>query len=73
VSVLDQIAGQIESLSPQDKKALLLRLTEGQSANSKGPSGTELLANLGTLDEVSAREMIEAIESGCESVDASEW
>ncbi|MCX6613964.1 MAG: hypothetical protein NTW74_24355 [Acidobacteria bacterium] len=51
----------------------MLRLTEGQSANSKGPSGAEFLANLGTLDEVSAREMIEAIESGCESVDASEW
>ena len=39
----------------------------------KGVSGEALAPIVGTLDEESARQMIEAIEEGCEQVDEGGW
>ena len=38
-----------------------------------GEPGLALLPFAGSLDDSSAREMTEAIESGCEAMDPREW
>jgi hypothetical protein len=39
----------------------------------RGASADDLLRVAGTLDDKSAREMMQAIEEGCERVDFDEW
>jgi hypothetical protein len=39
----------------------------------RGASIDDLLRVAGTLDDRSAREMMQAIEEGCEQVDVDEW
>jgi hypothetical protein len=38
-----------------------------------GVPGKDLLRFAGTISEEDARQMIEAIEEGCEQIDASKW
>ena len=39
----------------------------------EGESGADLLAFAGVLDDTSAKEMTDAIESDCETVDPCQW
>ena len=43
------------------------------SSTPKGESGAVLRPFAGSLDHVSAQEMIRAIEEECERVDAGDW
>ena len=73
MSVVDQLIEQIEALSPDQRETLFVRLGEPDRALPRGMPGRAILEVSGALDSISAREMIEAIESGCEQVDARDW
>lgn len=72
-AVRQQILSDLERLSPEQQQraaelvhALIEPLPEGASIES-------LLALAGSLDDESAREMIEAIEQDCERTEADGW
>jgi hypothetical protein len=73
-----EIAKQVERL-PQDKQEQVLRFVASLSASfpstssPAGEKGTGLRKFSSSLDSLSARQMIQAIEEECERVDASEW
>ncbi len=73
MDVKDEIAAEVDKL-PVDLQEQVLRfvVTLVQSA-PKGESGSELRRFAGCLDPVSAEEMKQAIEEGCERVDTGEW
>ena len=73
MSVVDQIVEQIAALTPSLRESLLLQLNQQAIPLPKGSPGTDLLAFASRLDSNSAREMTEAIKSGCEQVDARDW
>lgn len=55
--------------SVEEQKRSTERLKGPASSLPQGASIEDLLKVAGTLDDESAREMIEAIEEGCERVD----
>jgi hypothetical protein len=60
---------------PPEAQAQVLDYVRGISDNGLPPGtpGVELLKLAGSLDPISAREMREAIEEGCERIDPGEW
>ena len=73
MSELDQLVRQVEALPPDQRRLLMNRLGEPSQPSLKGTRGIDLLPLAGRLDDVSAREMREAIEEGCERIDSDEW
>jgi hypothetical protein len=72
-SIKAQILSDLERLSP-DKQTRAAELVHGLiSPTPKGIPGRDLMRFAGVLDADSGREMIEAIEEGCERVDLDEW
>ncbi|MGA2593565.1 MAG: hypothetical protein ABSH32_26925 [Bryobacteraceae bacterium] len=51
----------------------VLRFAASLAAVPTGEEGAVLLEFSSTPDPVSAREMSQAIEEGCERIDAAEW
>ena len=72
MTIVDQLFEQIEALPEKDRASLLLRLRKSDPL-AGGVSGKDFMATLPYLDEESAREMMEAIEAGCEQVDEEGW
>lgn len=56
---------------PEQQKRAEERVEDLGCSLPKGASIGDLLKVAGTLDDTSAREMMEAIEEGCERVDAN--
>jgi hypothetical protein len=48
-------------------------LADSEKPKKVGVPGKDLLRFAGTITEEDARQMIEAIEAGCEQIDASKW
>lgn len=48
-------------------------LAKSESQKPAGVPGRDFLRIAGTINEDDAREMMEAIEEGCEQIDASKW
>ncbi|MDP9120389.1 MAG: hypothetical protein M3O15_03325 [Acidobacteriota bacterium] len=71
-AVKEQILGDLEQLSPE-MQARAAQLVHGLVAASPKGSGRDLMPFAGILDLESGREMMEAIEEGCERVDLDEW
>jgi hypothetical protein len=68
-----EIAEQVKALPPEmQERVLRFRGFFGRSA-PKGERGAALRQFSFSLDAVSARQMAQAIEEGCERVDAGEW
>jgi hypothetical protein len=68
-----EIAKRLETL-PLDQQELVLRFVASLSApETAGEPGSALLQFASSLDSVSARQMIQAIEEECEQVDTIEW
>jgi hypothetical protein len=78
MDVIQEIAKQLERL-PQDQQEQVLRFVASLSASSSsrsapaGERGASLRQFSSSIDSVSARQMIQAIEEECERVDAGEW
>ena len=72
-AVKEQILTDLDQLSPEQQKRAA-ELVHGLVAPlPRGASLEDLLKLAGTLDSDTAREMMEAIEEGCERVDLDEW
>jgi len=67
-----QIHSELAGLDATKQRQVLAFVRTLRQA-PKGISGAELKGFAGTLSEVDARSMIEAIEAGCEQVDPNGW
>ncbi|MCG8460003.1 MAG: hypothetical protein MI919_27290 [Holophagales bacterium] len=72
-AVKEQILNDLEHLSPEQQRHAAQLVRGLVSLHPKGASPEDLLEVSGILDPVSAREMTETIEEGCEQVDLDEW
>lgn len=72
-TVKEQILSDLDRLSPEQQKQAAEFVRELVSSLPKGTPGRDLVPFVGTLDDTSAREMMGAIEEGCERVDADGW
>ena len=68
-----EIAARIDRLSPDMQEHVLRFVSSLGTAAPVGENGAALRRFSGSLDNGSAREMIQAIEDECERVDAGEW
>jgi len=72
-TVKERILSDLDRLSPE-KQQQAAELVHGLvTPLPKGASVEDLLSVAGTLDDQAAREMMQAIEEGCEQVDLDEW
>ena len=69
----DEIVKQIDKLSPEMQQQVLRFVASLAASMPKGECGAVLRQFSGSLDAVSAQQMIQAIEEEFERVDASEW
>lgn len=69
----DEIVARVDKLPPEVQEQILRFVASLSAPVQKGESGAELRCFSGSLDAVSAREMVRAIEEECERVDAGEW
>jgi hypothetical protein len=72
-AVKDQILQDLDRLSPEQQKRAADLVHGLVTTLPKGASIEDLLKLAGTLDDQSAREMMQAIEEECERVDLDEW
>lgn len=72
-AVKERILADLDRLSPEEQQRAAELVHGLVSPLPNGASIENLLRLAGTLDEESAREMMEAIEEGCEQVDVDEW
>jgi hypothetical protein len=75
--VRDQLLTQLDIL-PVDMQRRVLEFAKSLPRNGPprllpGTPGKELLPFAGTISEADAREMMQAIEEGCEQIDPDEW
>jgi hypothetical protein len=68
-----EIMRRIDSLPPSLQQKLLETLDAFENSPIRGEKGSKLLPFSGTLDNDAAAEMKQAIEEGCETIDAAEW
>ena len=68
-----EIERQLKLLPLSKQEDVLRYVTALTSDMSNDRAQTSIMAFAGTLDAESAREMREAIEEGCEQVDAGQW
>jgi hypothetical protein len=73
LDIAAEIARQIERLPPEMQEEVLRFASALASSARVGENGAALKQFASSLDPLSAREMVEAIEEGCERVDAGEW
>jgi hypothetical protein len=72
-AIKEQILKDLSRLSPEQQRKAAELIHDLASTPRAGTLGRDLLRFAGTLDNESARQMIEAIEEGCERVDLDEW
>ncbi len=73
MDVRQEIANQVEKLTPAMQEQVLRFLASLTATAPIGEKGTVLRQFSGSLDLLSAQHMTEAIEKECERVDNSEW
>ena len=73
MDVRQEIARRVDDLPP-DLQVEVLRFVASLAAPAPvGESGASLRQFSSSLDSISARQMIQAIEEECERVEAGEW
>ena len=73
MDVSQEIAKQVEKLPPDMQEQVLRFVASLSTSAPAGENGARLRQFSSSLDSVSARQMIQAIEEECEQVDAGEW
>ena len=73
MDVRQEIARRVEKLPPESQEQVLRFVASLPASAPAGEKGARLRQFSSSLDSVSARQMIQAIEEGCEQVDAGEW
>jgi hypothetical protein len=72
-TIKEQILKDLDRLSPELQHRAVQLVHQLVAPLPKGASIEDLMSLAGTLDDTSAREMIEAIEAGCERIDPRDW
>lgn len=72
-AIKKQILEDLDRLPPEKQQRAAELVHELVVPLPRGASAEDLMSLAGTLDDPSAREMIAAIEEGCERVDLDEW
>ncbi|MEM7048638.1 MAG: hypothetical protein AAF604_03220 [Acidobacteriota bacterium] len=72
-TIKEQILSDLDRLSPKQQERAAALVHDLARSSLQGASVEDLMKVAGTLDDKSAREMMEAIEEGCEQVDADGW
>jgi hypothetical protein len=72
-TVKEQILKDLDRLSPELQRRALTLVHGLVDPFPKGASVEDLMSVAGILDDESAREMMEAIEEGCERIDPEDW
>ena len=71
--IVDKVIEQLKSL-PHDLQWRVLEFTRALAQSTpRGVPGQQLLRFAGTITPHDAQLMCEAIEQGCEQIDANEW
>jgi hypothetical protein len=73
LDIREEIAKQVERLPLEMQEQVLRFATSLVASAPVGENGATLRQFSSSLDPVSARQMTQAIEDGCERIDASEW
>jgi len=71
--ILSEIAKKIKSLPDNLQRQVLIFVDALQVSSMRGTPGKLLLEFAGTISPDDLSLMKQAIESGCEQVDSSEW
>jgi len=71
--ILDEITKKIKSLPDNLQRQVLIFIDALQVSSMRGSPGKVLLEFSGTISPDDLTLMEQAIESGCEHVDSSEW
>lgn len=71
--VLDEIVQKIKSLPDNLQRQVLIFVDALHISTMRGTKGKLLLEFAGTISQDDLSAMKQAIESGCEQVDGSEW
>ena len=69
----DEIVERVDKLPPEKQEQVLRFVASLAGSTPKGESGAGLRHFAGSLDPVSAQEILRAVDQECERVDASEW
>lgn len=72
-AIKDELLSRMERLPEKEQRRVLDFADTLAHTRPKGVPGEALAPLVGTLDEESARQMIKAIEEGCEQVDEGGW
>jgi hypothetical protein len=72
-AIKEQILSDLDRLSPAQQQRAAQLVHSLLEPLPKGGSIEGLIALAGTLDDEAAREMIAAIEEGCERIEPGEW
>jgi len=72
-AITEQILSDLDRLSLEQQTRAAELVHSLVSLQPRGTAGKDLLRFAGILDAESAREMMEAIEEGCERVDLDGW
>jgi hypothetical protein len=72
-TVKERILRDLDQLSPELQQRAVRLVHNLVDPLPRGASVENLMSLAGTLDDESAREMIEAIEEGCERIDPEDW
>ena len=67
-----EIVRRLDALPPERQGDVLAFVDRIGQTLTRGTPGSQFLPFFGTLDDVSAKEMREAIEADCERIDRSE-
>jgi hypothetical protein len=70
--IRDEIVARVDKLAPEMHEQVLRFVASLAAPTPKGQSGAVLRRFAGSLDPVSAHEILRAIDQECERVDASE-
>jgi hypothetical protein len=72
LKIKQELLLRLEEL-PEERQLEVLNFARSLPPSPRGVPGKDLLRFAGVLDDQSAREIMEAIEEGCERVDLDEW
>jgi len=73
MDVRDEIVARVDKLPPEMQNQVLRFVASLAATAPEGERGADLRPFSGSLDHVSAREMVQAIEEECERVDGGDW
>lgn len=71
--ILNELTKKIQSLPDNLQRQVLIFVDALQASSMRGVAGKALLEFAGTISPEDLTLMEQAVESGCEQVDGSEW